>query len=394
MVSGARAAWLVLSVSYVHASSLRAPTPTPSTTGERNDAAGLPLLPLIASITAGGGAAAFAIPGTRRAVSGLLRRIRGADDLMADDLDDLATDERSSSEAAAAAEARSERAADGGSQGAGQLVLSPERLSVISERSSLLAPMAEQLSVVPVFMVTLNGSTTPLSVRAPEGGRLAYFFLEYTDADFFRKKVVEQKAGMEASVAALSLADVVRAYSTPAAAEAKENFVAIPTMKAVIAARALLKAKGDDESGWDSKLSAASGLVPVFWIQAMASQTESGKQRKIIFFRPEDALNMWANISVTNAQAEGVDPPTEPPEILVADLQTLCAHLAESDQMDDVVFAPSSAALRIFARPPAAGGADAGIDGTAEEALAGGGAPSAGGGAFDDDFLGEEDDED
>merc|ERR1712232_219443 len=63
-----------------------------------------------------------------------------------------------------------------------------------------------------------------------------------------------------------------------------------------------------------------------------------------------------ANISATQAQAEGVEPTTEPPDILVADLQTLCGHLSEANKTDDVVFAPSSSALRIFARPPASSG--------------------------------------
>eukprot|EP00308_Calcidiscus_leptoporus_P016703 CAMPEP_0119352928 /NCGR_PEP_ID=MMETSP1334-20130426/2135_1 /TAXON_ID=127549 /ORGANISM="Calcidiscus leptoporus, Strain RCC1130" /LENGTH=391 /DNA_ID=CAMNT_0007366081 /DNA_START=16 /DNA_END=1191 /DNA_ORIENTATION=- len=378
-----------ISTPCIYARSLRAP-PAPPPPLPTDDVAGSARLPLIASLTASGGAVVFAIPGARRAVAGLLRRMRGVDELMADEQDD-SLDEQPGGEAAAGG------AGSTSAGGRSQLVLSPERLSVIAERSSLLTPMSEQLSSVPVFMVGLNHSTTPLSVRAPGGGRLAYFFMEYADADFFRQKIVEQKGeGVEAQVAALSLADLVRAYSSPAAAEAKENFVVIPTMKSVMAARALLKAKGEDETKWDSKLSAASGLVPVFWIQAMASETESGKQRKIMFFSVEDALNMWANVSATQAQTEGGEPPTEVPEILVADLQTLCAHLSEANKTDDVVFAPSSSALRIFARTPTGAG-----DGdVAAEAHAGAGANahvdggSASGGSFVDDFIEEEEEMD
>merc|ERR1712087_23826 len=160
------------------ARSLRATVSSRSTEDQHDTLAGSGRLPLIASLTASSSAVIFAIPGARRAVGSLIRRMRGADLLAADEEDSLASQQ-----------AGDEAAAGGsGSTNAGgpsQLVLSPERLSVIAERSSLLTPMAKQLSSIPVFMVGLNQSTTPLSVRAPDGGRLAYFFMEYVDADFF-----------------------------------------------------------------------------------------------------------------------------------------------------------------------------------------------------------------
>jgi len=123
-------------------------------------------------------------------------------------------------------------------------MLTPENLAVISQKSGDLAAIASSLARVPAFMVTIGNSSTPISVVNSDGGRLAYFFLEYQDAEIFRRRLLQQqKQPIAAQVAALSLADVILAYTSEAALEAKENFVVVPTMQTVVSARKLLTAQ-------------------------------------------------------------------------------------------------------------------------------------------------------
>jgi len=41
-------------------------------------------------------------------------------------------------------------------------------------------------------------------------------------------------------------------------------------------------------AGEAEELGATSGLVPIFWSEALAVQTAAGKQRKLLFFREGD----------------------------------------------------------------------------------------------------------
>ena len=94
-------------------------------------------------------------------------------------------------------------------------------------------------------------------------------------------QVVEHTgAKIEAQVIGVSLSDIIKAYSNPAAVAARESFVLIPTMAEVGAARHLLKARGAPEPG-PNQLSPANGLVPIFWSELLAVQTAGGKQRKV-----------------------------------------------------------------------------------------------------------------
>lgn len=54
---------------------------------------------------------------------------------------------------------------------------------------------------------------------------------------------------------------------------------------------------------------------------------------------------MYKNISLTQGDPEM---PTEPERILVSDLHTVAASLVATNSTDDVIFAPSSTALRVF----------------------------------------------
>ena len=68
-------------------------------------------------------------------------------------------------------------------------------------------------------------------------------------------------------------------------------------------------------------------------------------RRRILFFRKADALNMFRNISLSQGDPEM---PSEPERVLVSDLQTIAAAISRTgDSADDLVFAPSSAALRV-----------------------------------------------
>ena len=110
-------------------------------------------------------------------------------------------------------------------------------------------------------------------------------------------------------IVGLRLSEVVRAYGSEAAAEAKETFVMIPLMSEVGTARALVAKRRESReavgqggvagaagAGEVSEaaereaeaLGATSGLVPIFWSEALAVQTAAGKRRKLLFFREGD----------------------------------------------------------------------------------------------------------
>ena len=131
----------------------------------------------------------------------------------------------------------------------------PETMAKIAELSPRLANISSLLSMVPVFTATVNNATTPLTVVTPEGGRMPYFFLEYADAVLFQKAVTEQtKLETPTQVITLSLADIIDAYAGPEAVAAKESFVVIPTMPAVVRARKLLRKRGATDEQLNSVL--------------------------------------------------------------------------------------------------------------------------------------------
>ena len=88
-------------------------------------------------------------------------------------------------------------------------------------------------------------------------------------------------------------------------------------------------------AGEAEELGATSGLVPIFWSEALAVQTAAGKQRKLLFFREGDLQAMWRNLTLTRRQqaatAEGGDAEAEAelaslppnPTVHVSDLQTV-----------------------------------------------------------------------
>jgi|TARA_B100000513_G_scaffold101238_1_gene43329 hypothetical protein len=340
-----------------------------SDTGELQKSSGPPLGLAAAIVGAGGAVAAAATPAVRRAINSKLRELLGREDDLtrpptertaptAARADPLDADTSSASEAGSAASSAGSAEAPGGEE---PLVLSPERLSMLAQLSPQLEPLVEQLERIPAFTVTVGNTSAPLTVKAPDGSRLAYFFLEYVDAELFRRRLLEQpqmqQDNVEMQVAALGLADVVRAYSQPSAKEQNEHFVLIPTMAAVSSARKLLADRGQEEAA-ASSLSVANGLVPVFWVQPLAMKTSEGKQRKILFFRESDCVAMWKNVSgsAVNETAE-----FEEPEMMFSSLQSVAAHLTATNKTDDVVFFPSNTALRLF---------EAGAQAQAQEAQA------------------------
>jgi len=288
-----------------------------------------------------------AAPAARKAVASLLR---GGS--FAGDSEEAAVptppDATSSAEAPAAgagglqSAAPSSTSSQGGERAKEQLTLSPERLAQIGRLSDVLTPISEELAMVPAFTVTVGNTSAPLTIPHGDGERLAYFFVEYMDAELFKRRLQERSPEVQLQVAALSLAQVIAAYSSDEVkgAEARERFVLIPTMSAVSDALELMPEPPPPE-----RLSAASGLVPVFHVPSLLAQSASGKQRKILFFRKSDALNMYKNISLTQGDPEM---PIEPERILVSDLHTVAASLVATNSTDDVIFAPSSTALRVF----------------------------------------------
>lgn len=347
-----RGVFIALACAGVSARQVATMPPPPVDSGDSDSGAlkksgGNPLGLAAAIVGAGGAAAAAATPSVRRAINSKLQALLGRDDDLMKPPASGSTGSAARAEQPPPAAAAESGAAEGDASGEEPLVLSPERLALLAQLSPQLEPIAEQLERVPAFTVTVGNTSAPLTVKAPDGSRLAYFFLEYVDAELFRRRLMEQpqmrEGGVEMQVAALGLADVVRAYSQSAAKDADEHFVLIPTMSAVSSARTLLAARGQEEAA-SASLSVANGLVPVFWVQALAMRTAEGKQRKILFFRESDCAAMWKNISGSNAEAAEL----EEPEMMFSSLQSVAAHLAATNKTDDVVFFPSNTALRLF----------------------------------------------
>ena len=134
---------------------------------------------------------------------------------------------------------------------------------------------------------------------------------------------------------------------------------------------------------------------------------------QVLFFRVGDLQHMWRNLSEARKQAgEDADEQGELPAgpvVQVSDLQSMARLLIDTNKTDDVMFLPSSAALRAAqgqgietakARAVGAGaasGADAATDagGSAEDASADGEEGEAADEADGDDpltFEGEEED--
>ena len=100
-------------------------------------------------------------------------------------------------------------------------------------------------------------------------------------------------ADLNAQVIGVSLADIIKAYLLFRREGRSGDFVLIPTMAEVAAARQLMWAAGKEQT----ELGPGSGLVPVFWSEALAVQSAGGKQRKVLFFRVGDLQHMWKNLS-------------------------------------------------------------------------------------------------
>lgn len=226
-----------------------------------------------------------------------------------------------------------------------------------------LEAISAMLGSVPVFTAAVGNGTSPLTVPAEDGRKLAYFFTEHADAEAFLRAVkANAGADLNAQVIGVSLADIIRAYSSNEAKAAKETYVIIPTMSEVAAARQLIRAAGKESD----ELGPATGLVPIFWSESLAVQSAGGKQRKVLFFRVSDLQSMWRNLSEARQKAgedhlNGDDAPAMPdgPQVMVSDLQTMSGLLVEANKTDDVMFLPSSNALKMAQREGSEGTARA-----------------------------------
>jgi hypothetical protein len=305
--------------------------------------------PIKAPLVIGGGVAAVgaigAVPGVRRAVTRLFTGGDGNLDTPPQEKQSKVGDSSGSPpvEKPSASSMRQEILKE-----AEQFQLTPERLATIAELNPNLEDIHALLAPVPVFTAAVGNGTSPLTVPAEDGRKLAYFFTEHDDAEAFLR-AVRQSAGvdLDAQIIGVSLADIIRAYSGAEAKNAKETFVLIPTMAEVVAARQLMRAAGrEDALAKDAPLGPGSGLVPVFWSEALAVQSAGGHQRKVIFFRVGDLQHMWRNLSDARKAAGELDEEMpEGPTVQVSDLQTMAKLLVQANKTDDVMFMPSSAAL-------------------------------------------------
>lgn len=167
-----------------------------------------------------------------------------------------------------------------------KFALTPERLQAIATLNPQLDKIKDQLAAVPVFTAAVGNGTSPLTVPGEDGQKLAYFFTESADAEQFLQAVMEHTGtDLDAQVIGVSLSDIIKAYSNPAAVAAKETFVLIPTMAEVGAARQLIKGSEQPKPQNAAALGPGNGLVPIFWSETLAVQAASGKQRKVLFFR-------------------------------------------------------------------------------------------------------------
>jgi len=283
-----------------------------------------------------------------------------------------------------------------------RFTLTPDKLADISEFNPQLEEIGESLESVPVFTAAVGNGTAPLTVPAENGRKLAYFFTEHADAEAFLQ-AVRQNTGVDlkAQVIGVSLADIIRAYSSPEAKEAQETFVLIPTMAEVAEARRLIAMAGTSGDE-DPKLGPGNGLVPVFWSDVLAVQTAAGKQRKVLFFRLSDLQQMWTNLAEARKENGELDDLPDGPDVKVSSLQHMAGLLASSNKTDEVMFLPSSTALRRAQAGRKPAGSEAAEEAAAAPATASGGdvwgADGAGAGeeaaaeGFDDGFEGEEED--
>ena len=357
-------------------------------------------LPLVLSGCVGAVSVLGSVPACRRSVLRLLGRAGGEQEA---GVPRSAADEAApSASSAAASSTRSRNALYAGQEeetttgeaaaanmaDTEKVALTPDVLARVADLNPRLEhdDITPLLDPIPVFTAVVGNGTSPLTVPTEDGRKLAYFFTEHADAEAFLR-AVKQSAGLEelnAQVTGVALADIVRAYSSAEAKAANETFVLIPTMAEVAAARQLMRAAGTPQ-GDVSQLGPGSGLIPVFWSDALAVQSAGGKQRKVLFFRVGDLQHMWQNLSESRKKAGEAHADSMPngPTVQVSDLQTMSRLLVEANKTDDVLFLPSSNALR---RIQALGGnqkARARPAGGAGDGLAAGGVPE--GGGSDDD---------
>jgi hypothetical protein len=226
-----------------------------------------------------------------------------------------------------------------------QFQLTPEKLGAIAELNDRLEAIGPMLAAVPVFTAAVGNGTSPLTVPSEDGRKLAYFFMEHADAEAFLGAVRENiGVSLEASVIGVSLADIIRAYSTPEAREAKESYVVIPTMAEVVASRHIMRQAGKAADA--AELGPGSGLVPVFWSEALAVQSAGGKQRKVLFFKLRDLQQMWTRLADARKEKGEIEQMPDGPTVQVSDLQTMSGLLVAANKTDDAMFMPSSSAMK------------------------------------------------
>ncbi len=402
----AKSATLLAVACLVGTASSRSVAPAPSSTApaeaepaKKTERGGRLSTPVV--IGGVGGVALLAIPPARRAVVSGIQKLLNRDGALGEPppsyrrskAAEAAADGGGDDGAAPASESESASGMPStsrpGQQEAEQFALTPERLATIAELNPKLEQIGPQLMTVPVFTAAVGNGTSPLTVPTDNGRKLAYFFTERSDAEAFLR-AVRSNSGVEldAQVIGVSLADIVHAYSLPAAVEANETYVLIPTMAEVAAARHLLHLAGKEEPD-PSVLGPGTGLIPVFWSEHLAVQTASGKQRKVLFLRLGDLHTMWQNLSDARKASGELDELPDGPTVMVSSLQMMAGILTDANKTDEVMFLPSSNALRqaqehgdlpdVLRR----GGAAAAGGG-------GGGAPLDSGGAATEANLGDE----
>jgi len=169
-------------------------------------------------------------------------------------------------------------------------------------------------------------------------------------------------------------------------------------MAEVTVARRLMEVSKQDSADEDpDKLGPGNGLVPIFWSDALAVQTAGGKQRKVLFFRFGDLQEMWTRLAEARKERGELEDLPDGPTVQVSSLQAMAALLTASNKMDDIMFLPSSTALRRAqagrqAEPPSSDAGDAVPASVSDGDEVGEDVVDTGVESFSDGFEGEEED--
>ena len=188
--------------------------------------------PVVLATALTGAAGLLASPAVRKAVGTTVRRLLDRDDLTFEDEPSAEPKPETAAAAPTPAPAPPAPAPQATSPAPAaeldaqsddeKFALTPERLTAIASLNPQLEKVSEQLAAVPVFTAAVGNGTSPLTVPGEDGQKLAYFFTESADAEAFLGAVLEHTgAKIEAQVIGVSLSDIIKAYSNPAAVAAR-----------------------------------------------------------------------------------------------------------------------------------------------------------------------------